>query len=515
MEAPIVLLVLGFFFFAFLCGVAATLYQKCGPNRAMIISGAMVKRTGRHNFQVVQGGGSVVLPLIQRRDFLSMELMTIDVKTTAPIITKSAIPVFVEGVAQIKVASDADSIATAAEQFLGQSEEDIKNIAHETLTGHLRAIVGSMEVEPLIQDREQFAQQVQEVSISDLLKMGLTIVSFTIKDVRDPIGYIDNLGKERSSRTKKTADVAVALNQKEAAIAQTKEATEAKVYQEQKALEAAQARIDRESKESDLNRVLEMQKAENAAKIQQMKYTADLDAQSEAARRTQILVAEQQKIKIVEAQRVVELQSVEVQKRQVMLEAEVTKPAEAEQMKTRIYAQAEQEKRKLLAQADAEAAKMRAQGEADAIRLRAQAEAEAIRATGLAHAEAEKAKGLAEAAVIEAKGVAEAEAMAKKAEAFKQYNDAALSSMLIEKLPDVVNAAAAPLSKIGSMTVLSTGGEYTGAGKITNEVLNVAAQSLTLIKGLTGVDLAQTLRKDNGHTHAAPSGNTADKKEVT
>ena len=167
-------------------------------------------------------------------------------------------------------------------------------------------------------------------------------------------------------------------------------------------------------------------------------------------------------------------------------------------------AQAEQEKRKILAEGDMQAAMLQAKGQADATRLRAMAEADATKAIGLAQAEAEKQHGLAAATVIAAKGQAEAEAMLKKAEAFKQYNDAALASMMIEKLPDVVAAAAAPLAKIGSMTVVSTGGaDTTGAGKITNDVINVAAQSLSLVKGLTGLDLMDALRRDRSNDRKA------------
>ena len=214
------------------------------------------------------------------------------------------------------------------------------------------------------------------------------------------------------------------------------------------------------------------------------------------AQTQQKLVEETQKIRIVEAQKEVELQQVEVQKRQVCLESEITKPAEAEQMRIRLMAQAEAEKRKLIADGDAQAAKSQAQGQADATRLRAMADAEATKIMGLAQAEASRAKGLAEATVTAAKGQAEAEAMTKKAEAFKQYNDAAMASMVVDKLPELVAAAAAPLSKIGSMTVLSTGGDGSGASKVTSDVISIAAQSMAMVKGLTGIDLADALRRD-------------------
>jgi flotillin len=180
----------------------------------------------------------------------------------------------------------------------------------------------------------------------------------------------------------------------------------------------------------------------------------------------------------------------------VQLESEVQKPAEAEQSRIRLMAQAEQDKRKMMAEADALGARLQAQGAADATRLNAMANAEAAKAIGLANAEACRAQGLAEAMVVAAKGQAEAEAMTKKAEAYKNYNDAAMTSMIVEQLPAMIAAASAPLSKIGTMTVLSTGGSGSGASKVTSDVLNVTAQSMAMIKGLTGIDIADVLKKD-------------------
>lgn len=538
---PLVILgvgALGVIILVFL-SMLASVYQKCGPNQAMIVSGLMTK-SGENEFKIIKGGGCPVLPLLQQRQFLSLEVMTIDVKQNAPIITKAGIPVIVEGVAQVKVRGDDESIATAAEQFLGKDETEIKAVAHETLMGHLRGIVGTMEVEELLQSIDGFTQKVQEHSIPDLKKMGLTIVSFTIKEIRDTVGYLEQLGRKKAAETKRDADIGeaialrltaearaeaeraqaeaqaaaqrrIAVAQAEAArdqqIAQASAARDAKVAQALAAQEGATAQLDNEQKVAEAQRNLQIKQQEFAAEVSQKKAAADLAYEIVKAKQTQVLIEEQQKVKIVEAQKAVELESVEVQKREVMLEAEVTKPAEAEQQRTRINALAEQEKRTLLAQADADAAKMRAQADAESIKMKAQAEAEALRATGLAMAEATKAKGLAEASVIAAKGEAEAQAMVKKAEAYKLYNDAAIASMIIDKLPQIVESASAPLSKIGPVTLLSTSGDSLGGGRLTNEVINAAAQSLHLVKGLTGIDLAASLKRKQG------VDGTADNKE--
>ncbi len=474
----------------------ASLYQKCGPNEAMIISGANAGEEGR-KYSIVVGGGKVVLPVIQQRSFLSLEVMTIEVRTTAPIITRNGVPIFVEGVAQVKVKGDNVSISTAAEQFLGKSDEQVATIAHETLVGHLRAILGTMEVEQLIQNFDDFANRVQEVSVIDLAKMGLTVVSFTIKEIKDTVGYLEALGRKRTADVKRDADIGVAHAQKETLIAQAAAQRDAQIAQAQATEEGAKAKLAADTRVAEATKNYQMSQAQYAVEVSEKKAVSDMTYDIVKAQTQQKLVEETQKIKIVEAQKEVELQAVEVQKRQVQLEQEVTKPAEAEQQRIRLMAEAEQNKRKILAQADAEAAKMAAAGQAEAIRVKALAEADAAKATGIAQAEAQKAQGLAQAAVTAAQGEAEAAAMAKKAEAFKQYSEAALASMIIERLPSIVGAAAAPLSRIGPVTLLSTGGDTSGASKITNDVLNVAMQGVTMVKGLTGIDLRSYMQKDN------------------
>ncbi len=488
------------------------MFQKCPPNTALIVFGAFGKEP-----RVVKGGGTIVVPVLESARPLSLEVMTIDVKSGAPIITRNGVPVFVEGVAQVKVDGDDDSIKTAAEQFLSKDNQEIMGIAHETLIGHLRGILGSMEVEDLIQSTESFSRKVLEITIPDLHKMGLTIVSFTIKEIRDSMGYLEQLGRKQAAETKQRADIGVAEATKttevakaealratqvaqahalrETTIAKANAERDSKIAQAHAAQEGEKAALENAAKIAESQRDLQVKQSDYAAEIAQKRAYADIAGEIVKAQNTQKLIEEQQKIRIVEAQKAVELQAVEVQKKQVQLEADVTKPAEAEQQRTRINAQAEQEKRKILAQADAEAAKLRAIGEAEALRIRALAEAEATRAQGLAIAEAKKAQGLADAAIIAAKGEAEAQAMVKRAEAYKMYNDAAIASMIIEKLPQIVESASAPLSKIGQVTVLSTGGDSLGASRLTQEVVNAAAQSLHMVKGLTGIDLAAAFGK--------------------
>ena len=483
------------------------LYQKCGPNEAMIITGAVPG-----GIQVVRGGGAVVWPLINQKHNLSLEVMTIEVHSQAAMITRNGVPIYVEGVAQVKVRGDEEAIATAAERFLNKSMDEIATVAHETLVGHLRAILGTMSVEDLIQSFDSFAQRVQEVSVADLAKMGLTVDSFTIKEIRDTVGYLDALGKKNTAEAKRSAAIGEAQATMETQIAQANASRDSQIAQANAAEEGAKAKLAADTRVAESSKNFQVSQASYQAEVSRTKAASDMMYEIVKAQSQQKLVEETQKIKIVEAQKEVELQGVEVQKRQMSLEVEVTKPAEAELGRIRLMAQrAEQEKRKILAEADRSAVKLQAQGAAEATKLRAGADAEARRTMGMAEAEASRAKGLAEAQVTAAKGQAEADAMSKKAEAYKQYNDAAVANMIIDKLPELVAAAASPLSKVGNITLLSTNGDSSGASKISGDVLNIAAQSLMMVKSLTGVDLTETLKRKMGGEHQPihPPNNSA------
>jgi flotillin len=193
----------------------ASRYTKSGPNQVLVISGIKRKMvepdgtTREVGFRIVKGGGRFVWPIFEKVDILSLELLTIDVQTPE-VYTSKGVPVKVDGVAQIKVKGDDVSIATAAEQFLSKGVDDIKNIAMQTLEGHLRAILGTMTVEEIYQNRDAFASKVQEVAAGDMANMGLTIVSFTIRDIRDTQGYLDALGKPRIAQVKRDAIIAQA-----------------------------------------------------------------------------------------------------------------------------------------------------------------------------------------------------------------------------------------------------------------------------------------------------------------
>src|SRR5271165_3913493 len=203
-----------FVFFVFVI-IYASRYTKSGPNQVLVISGkkrALIEADGTTRevgFRIVKGGGRFVWPVFEKVDILSLELLTIDVQTPE-VYTSKGVPVKVDGVAQIKVKGDDISIATAAEQFLSKPVDEVKNIATQTLEGHLRAILGTMTVEDIYQNRDAFASKVQEVAAGDMANMGLSIVSFTIRDIKDGQGYLEALGQPQIARVKRDATIAQA-----------------------------------------------------------------------------------------------------------------------------------------------------------------------------------------------------------------------------------------------------------------------------------------------------------------
>jgi len=323
-------LVVIFMFF----GIWASRYTKVGPNQVLIISGIQHKQTDPDGavhsvgFRIVKGGGAFVLPVFEKVDILSLELLTIDVQTPE-VYTSKGVPVKVDGVAQIKVKGDDISIRTAAEQFLSKGTEDIKNIAMQTLEGHLRAILGTMTVEEIYQNRDAFASKVQEVAAGDMANMGLTIVSFTIRDIRDSQGYLDALGKPRIAQVKRDAQIAQAEADRDAMI-RSAQATQA----------GQEAKFVADTKIAEAQRDYQSNVAQYQATVNQKKAEADLAYDLQKYKTGQLVKAEEIQVSIIEKQKQIELQQQEIQRRQRELEANVQKPADAERYKVETLANA-------------------------------------------------------------------------------------------------------------------------------------------------------------------------------
>ena len=289
--------------------------------------------------------------------------------STPEVYTEQGVPVMADGVAIIKIGSTISEIATAAEQFLGKAKEDREQEAREVLEGHLRSILGSMTVEEIYKNREKFSQEVQRVASQDLAKMGLVIVSFTIKDVRDKNGYLDSLGKPRIAQVKRDADIATAEADKETRIKRAEASKEAQQAELERATEIAEAEKINKLKIAEFRREQDIAKAR-----------ADQAYDLETARSKQEVTEQEMQIKIIERQKQIELEEKEILRREKQYDSEVKKKADADRYAVEQAASAN--KMKDIAETDANKYRIEAM---------AKAEAEKIRVDGLAKAEAQKA----------------------------------------------------------------------------------------------------------------------------
>jgi flotillin len=468
-----------FVIFVFMA-IWASRYTKVGPNQVLIVSGrkhhvADPDGTVRdRGFRVVKGGGTFVWPAIEKVDILSLELLTIDVQTPE-VYTSKGVPVKVDGVAQIKVKGDDISISTASEQFLSKATDEIKNVAMQTLEGHLRAILGTMTVEEIYQNRDAFAAKVQEVAAGDMANMGLGIVSFTIRDIRDGQGYLEALGKPRIAQVKRDAVIAQAEADRDAMI-RSAQATQA----------GQEAKFQADSKIAEAQRDYQSNVAQYQAAVNQKKAEADLAYDLQKFKTGQLVKAEEVQVTIIEKQKQIELQQQEILRKQRELEATVQKPADAERYKVETLANATK------FQLETEAA-----GAASASKAKGFANAEVAKVTGVAEAEANKARGLAEAAIIEAQGRATAEAMRVKAESFKEYNEAAVVEMIIRILPEVAGKISEPLSRTERMVIINSGNGTAGGGasKVTGDIAAIMSQLPPILESLTGVRFEKLLEQ--------------------
>lgn len=426
-------------------------YRTVGADDAMIITGSYLGRknvftddSGR-KIKIVRGGGALILPIFQRVEKISLLSYKITV-STPEVYTEQGVPIIVDGVAIIKVGGSIEEIATAAEQFMGKPTETIIDEAEEVLEGHLRAILGTMTVEDAYKNRERFASEVQAVAARDLKKMGLQIVSFTIKDIRDNNGYLEALGRPRIAQVKRDADIAEANAKRDTEIQTSKakeEGTKASLIAETNIAEATK---EKEIRVSEFKIEQDMKKAE-----------ADQAYYLQENRYKQKVVEEEMKIELVRKDKMIELEEKEIVRREKQYDAEVRKKADAER-----YAKEQQ--------------------------------AEAERFEKEQQAAGEKARGIAEADVIRAKGLAEAEAKKKIAEAFELYGQAAMLDILAKMLPELAKQIAQPMSGIEKITVVDSSGNGDGAAKVSNYVTKLMAQTPEMVKQVSGIDLNQMLK---------------------
>src|SRR5713226_2037195 len=457
------------------------LLRKVGPNQALIVYGA-------GGTKVITGGSHFVLPLYQRAQDFSLELMSFDVAPSQDLYTTQGVAVNVEAVTQIKVRSDEQSIKTAAEQFLSKRQEERENLIRLVMEGHLRGIVGQLTVEELVKDPENVGSKMLKTVTPDLEKMGLEVISFTIKDVRDKNDYITNMGRPQIAQIKKAADIAQALALRDTQIQQANASREAAVAKSAADQERVKAEAESLGLQDESQRNLSLKKAAFDAEVKKQQATADKTYDIQANLMQQQVVTEAVKVTEVEKNAQIKVQQAEIQRRELELQATIQKASEAE--RRRIETVAEAERQRLI---------LEAQGQADAVKTRGLGDADANRARGLAEAEVIRAKGLAEAEVIRAKGEAEADAMKVKAAAFHEYNQAAVLDKLLTGMPEIVRAIAEPLSKVDKVTIVSTGSSDSthglGASRLTGDIVNMVAQVPALFELLSGTSIGDLMSR--------------------
>ena len=440
----------------FLISGLARLYRKAGPHEALVVYGMRGTR-------IVKGGGAFILPMFETYRELSLQLMSFDVAPQQDLYTKQGVAVTVEAVAQIKVKSDPESIQTAAEQFLTKTAQEREGLIRLVMEGHLRGIIGQLSVEQIVKEPEMMGDRMRATCAEDMNKMGLEVISFTIKEVRDKNEYITNMGRPDIARIRRDADVAAAEAERDTAIKRAEAQRASAVALAQADQERVLAQTLSQASQAEAQRDLEIRKAQYVETVKKQQAQADKAYDIQANIMQQQVVAEQVKVQQVEKEHLIKVQEAEILRHEKELIATVLKQAEIERQRIETIASAERQR--MISEAEGHASATRAQGEA-------------------------------EAEIILKKGEAEAKAMSVKAEAYKEWNQAAVVDKLISSLPEVVRAMAAPLANVDRITVVSTGdGDSTGLHKITGDLTKMAAQVPALFETLSGMKMSELLGK--------------------
>jgi flotillin len=441
----------------FLIGITfARLFRKAGPHEALIVYGMRGTR-------VIKGRGTIIIPMIEIAKQISLELMSFDVAPQQDLYTKQGVAVTVEAVAQIKIKSDPESIQTAAEQLLTKSEEERQALIRLVMEGHLRGIIGQLTVEEIVKEPEMVGDRFRSTCAADMSKMGLEVVSFTIKEVRDKNEYISNMGKPDIARIRRDAEIATAEAERDTAIRRAEAQRASAVAKSQADQERVLAETLSLAKQAESQRDLDVKRAEFQETVNRQKAQADKAYEIQQNIMQQQVIAETVKIRQVEKEQEIKVQDAEIQRRERELIATVLKPAEVERRRIETLALAE--KQRNISQAEGQAIAVRTQGEA-------------------------------EAEITFKKGEAEAKAMNVKAEAYQEWNQAAVADKLISMMPEIVKAMAAPLANVDKITIVSTGnGDGAGMSKITGDMAAMAAQIPALFETLSGMRMSDLLGK--------------------
>lgn len=424
-------------------------YRIGKPDEALIVTGSLL---GKEGIKILKNSGTFVIPIIQKAHKLSLLTHKLEIGTPE-VYTEQGVPIKASATVLVKIGNTNEAIKTAAEQYLGKSTAELEDEAQEVLEGHLRAILGTMTVEAIYKNRDDFAEQVQEVASTDLKKMGLEIVSFTIKDVSDTNGYLDALGRPQIAEVKKDAEVAESNALRETRI--------------------KQAENEQLAQHEEIRRQTEIAEANKDMALKQAQYKQEQEVAQ--AKAEQIAVAEKMKVLLIEQDKNIEIQEKQAELTEKELNATVRKKVEADKYVVEQTALADKAR---------EIAK--AQAEAEKIRLATQAEAERIEKLGTADAQK-----------ITKVGQAEAQSREKMALALTKLNEAGILMEFIKVLPAIAKEVNAPLSNIDKVVSFGSGDGLLEMGQAG------LARTFETIKETTGLDLVNLINE----TLATRSGN--------
>jgi len=455
-------------------------YVKVPPSQVAIFYGRkhkLVDASGRSSmvgFRVVRGGAALLIPVLEKVAYLSLNIISIPLKISRAY-TKEGVPVTVEAVANVKIAGEDMALRAAAERFLGMSTEQIKGVIFQTLEGHLRAILGTLTVEEINADRQAFAQKMTDEAALDLRKMGVNIDILTIQQISDEQGYLDALGKKRTAEVKRDAVIGEAQAQRDAMIQSAKADQEGKTKRYEADVTIAQSLRDKESRQAEFTAAVQAKQAEAAQ--------AGPLATAMAKQR----VTEQEtKVDQVRKQQEVLVQEQEALRTEKELLATVVKPAEAARQAAIL--KAEGEKQAMIIHAEATQKQLEFEGAGEAAKIERIGRAEATKVLSVGEAEAE---------VIKKKLMAEAEGLQKKAEAWKNFNDAAVLNMVVDKMPELAQAFATQLAGIDKINIIEMGnggGSAGGIGKVMGTVGGGMTAMLAMLKDQFGIDIARLMQ---------------------
>lgn len=463
-------------------GIAASRYKKVPPNMAMVVYGKRQRGAEGRGYKVISGGAKVIIPIVEAVEWLRLDVRTLDlvVPDIVTDVKRSGAKINIKAVAQVKVSSDEATLNTAAENLLGKTEGAVNEIALKTLEGHVRGVCATLTVEEVNSDRDAIASKILGMAGNDLRNMGIEIRSFVIKEIEDAQGYLNALGVKRTEEVKRDARMGKADANRAATIAEA-----------QAAQQAEKANAEAEAAVAVYHRDRDIIKQQSETQVELERANKEIAFQLQTAKRQQELIVEQKKIDIRAKEQEVLVQQQEVKRREQEQIAAQVVPAKTQADAMAQLADGEKRKLILTAEGEKERAILVAEGERERLARTAMGEAERIRQEGTAEADVIRLKGESEAYAIKAKGLAEAEAMRAKALAWEQYGKAAVTQLIVEKLPEIVANAAKSLESTQKLIIM---GER-GPSQLVGSVVDIAATAPALVKALTGMDLSELAGK--------------------